>query len=592
MLTKSASDHFLSMNWAKSSFSTLQKIGKALMLPVAVLPIAGLLLAIGSAHFAVLPASLSDVMAQSGASIFGNLPLIFAVGTAIGLAGNDGVAALSAIVGYVVMLSTMGVVAKVLGAETTDVLGMKSIDSGVFGGIWMGGVAAWLFNRYYRIELPPYLGFFSGKRSVPILASLAGLLSGVVLSFVWPPIGNAIQSFSTWTASGNPLAAFMLYGFGERMLIPFGLHHIWNVPFFLQSGTYTDPLTGKVLTGEIARFIGGDPTAGNLAGGYLFKMWGLPAAALAIWQTAKPENRKVVGGVMISAALTSFLTGITEPIEFSFLFVAPMLYFLHAILCSLGFGLCILLGMKHGATFSHGLIDFIILYPQSHRALWFFIVGPIWAAMYFVVFYTLIKKFDLKTPGRESDLATTDVAVSEGGMAEDLVAAFGGAGNIVNLDSCVTRLRIQVSDKTKVDSERLKKLGATAVLMVADGVQAIFGTRSENYKTEMDLYIRGRGASLAAKPAPVVQHNSSPKIFSTPLSAQAKASAQNLIGACGGKDNIASRDAVALTRVRVELKDPARFRPDLLANTGWQEIRPGLYHVIVGEEASAIAEQL
>lgn len=562
------------------------------MLPVAVLPIAGLLLAIGSAHFTILPTTLSDVMAQSGAAIFGNLPLIFAVGTAIGLAGNDGVAALSAIVGYVVMLSTMGVIAKFLGAETTEVLGMKSIDSGVFGGIWMGAIAAWLFNKYYRIELPPYLGFFSGKRSVPILASVAGLISGVVLSFVWPPIGNAIQSFSTWTASGNPLAAFMLYGFGERMLIPFGLHHIWNVPFFLQSGTYTDPVTGKILTGEIARFIGGDPTAGNLAGGYLFKMWGLPAAAIAMWQAAKPENRKVVGGVMISAALTSFLTGITEPIEFSFLFVAPLLYFLHAILCSLGFGLCILLGMKHGATFSHGLIDFVILYPQSHRALWFFVVGPIWAAMYFAVFYTLIKKFNLKTPGREADLATTDVAISEDGMAGDLVAAFGGAANIVNLDSCVTRLRIQVADKTKVDSERLKKMGATAVLMVADGVQAIFGTRSENYKTEMDLYIRGMGGKSAPVAANIVKQNTSSAVANGPLSAKAKASVESLLGASGGKENIASSDAIALTRVRLQLKDPSRFRADLLAGNGWQEIKPGLYHVIVGEEAGAIAEQL
>lgn len=580
------------ISYIQSSFGLLQKIGKALMLPVAVLPVAGLLLGIGSHHFAVIPAVLSNVMDLSGHAVFDNLPIIFAVGTAIGLAANDGVAALSAIVGYVVMIATMGVVGQALGFEVTDVMGMKSINTGVFGGIWMGAIAAWLFNRYYRVELPPYLGFFSGKRSVPILCAVAGLFSGVILSFCWPPIGGSIQTFSNWAASGNPVLAFSLYGLVERLLIPFGLHHIWNVPFFFQSGTYVDPVTGKTLVGELARFAGGDPSAGNLAGGYLFKMWGLPAAALAMWQAARPENRKKVGGIMISAAITSFLMGITEPIEFSFLFVAPFLYLLHAVLCAFAFGLCILLGMKHGTTFSHGLLDFVILYPQSHRALWFFVLGPIWAAFYYGIFYTLIKKFNLKTPGREESDDGFSAVSSEGSLAADLVAAFGGAQNIVNLDSCVTRLRVQVADKTKVDSARLKQLGATAVLIVADGVQAIFGTKSDNYKTDMDVYLRNSGGvqPAAVKPVETVKAaGSSPKVSNIVSDQQKLLNIQN---ALGGLDNIASSSAIALTRVRVQLKNPSRFHPEALGGVFYQQIRPGLYHLIVGEEAEAIAHSL
>ncbi len=556
------------MSIVKNSFGFLQKIGKSLMLPVAVLPVVGLLLGIGSAHFSILPAGLSDVMAQSGAAIFSNIPLIFAVGTALGLAANDGVAALSAVVGYIVMLAAMGAFAKAMGADVKDIMGIKSIDTGVFGGIWIGIVAAWLFNRYYRIELPAYLGFFSGKRSVPILTAVGAIISGLLLSLFWPPIGHAIQSFSTWTVAGNPVAAFTLYGFVERLLIPFGLHHIWNVPFFFESGQFTDPTTGKVLTGEIARYIAGDPTAGNLAGGYLFKMWGLPAAALAMWRCARPENRKMIGGVMISAAMTSFLMGITEPIEFSFLFVAPVLYLIHAVICALGFGLCILLGIKHGMTFSHGLIDFVILLPRSHRAAWFFVIGPVWGAMYYGLFTLAIKKFNLKTPGREEEGQDPLAASSdETERAGELVAAFGGAGNIVNLDACITRLRVVVADKSKVDSAKLKALGATAVMIVADGVQAIFGTRSENYRTEMELYMRAQGVRPLAK-------------------------AEELREALGGKENIVSSRPIALTRVRVEVKDPSRMRAAVLNELGMQEIRKGVYHIIVGEQAGAIAPLL
>lgn len=593
------------MTAGSQAYAFLQKIGKSLMLPVAVLPIAGMLLGIGSAHFEFLPAVLSDVMAQSGSVIFGNLPIIFAVGTALGLTKNDGVSALAAVVGFFVMLATMGVFSKLMGVEVKPIMGIESVDTGVFGGILIGIIAAYLFNRFYRLELPPYLGFFAGKRSVPILAAFAAVITGGVLSVVWPPIGNGIQKFSLWAASGNPAAAFSLYGFVERLLIPFGLHHIWNVPFFFEVGSYLDPKTGKTMTGEIARYIAGDPTAGNLAGGYLFKMWGLPAAALAMWRAARPENRAKVGGIMISAALTSFLTGITEPIEFSFMFIAPALYAVHAVLCSAAYFLCIELGIKHGMTFSHGLIDFIILYPQSHRALLYFLIGPIWALMYFGLFSFMIAKFDFKTPGRDievdngvvGDAAETET--SSGGRssskAGQLVAAFGGGENIANLDACVTRLRVVVADPAKVDKDKLKALGATAVLSVGDGVQAIFGTASENLKTDMDQYLRETGGKrdVAVAPSPKVdQKPASGPVAAKVASPQAKARGEGLLKALGGAENVKSAKDVAMTRLRIEIKDKSRMQTSALAQhgvRGTEEVAPGIFHLIVGEDAPVLA---
>ena len=246
--------------------------------------------------------------------------------------------------------------------------------------------------------------------------------------------------------------------------MPFGLHHIWNVPFFFEVGQYLDPTTGTVIRGEIHRYTAGDPTAGNMAGGYLFKMWGLPAAAIAIWHSARPENRAKVGGIMISAALTSFLTGITEPIEFSFLFVAPLLYALHALLAGVAYFICIELGIKHGMTFSHGLIDFVVLFNRSTHGLWFLVLGPVWALMYYGLFRYVIRRFDLKTPGREveadADAATGAAACRDrrtGGRARRGVR---GARNIQSLDACITRLRVQLVDPARANPDRLKALGA------------------------------------------------------------------------------------------------------------------------------------
>jgi PTS system glucose-specific IIC component len=596
------------MSRENRAFTLLQKTGKSLMLPVSVLPVAGLLLGIGSAHFTWLPPVLSNVMAQSGGAIFGNLALIFAIGVALGVTQNDGVAALAAVVGYAVLLATMGVMAALFGYEPKAIMGIQSIETGVFGGIVVGSIAGWLFNKYYRIQLPPYLGFFAGKRFVPIVTALACIAAGVVLSIVWPPIGRAIDAFSRWAASGNPGAAFALYGVVERALLPFGLHHIWNVPFFFEVGQYLDPTTGTIIRGEIHRYTAGDPTAGNMAGGYLFKMWGLPAAALAIWRSARPENRAKVGGIMISAALTSFLTGITEPIEFSFLFVAPLLYALHALLAAVAYFTCIELGIKHGMTFSHGLIDFVVLFNRSTNAMWFFVLGPLWALIYFGLFRWAIRRFDLKTPGREVeadvDLTATAPLAAAGGMAGELVAAFGGRENIQSLDACITRLRVQLVDPDRAKPDRLKALGATGVVRVSNNLQAIFGTRSENLKSDMEAYLRTAspvsdpvvsGVSTAAASAEAVSRTSPASVPAAALDPDAARAAASIAAALGGRGNIVSAEACALTRVRVRVSDAALVNDAALRHdgvAGVMRLDGNVLHLIVGDKAGAMAAAL
>ena len=478
----------------KNLFVVLQKIGKSLMLPVSVLPIAGILLGVGSAGLSWIPVSVSQVMAEAGGSVFSNMPLIFAIGVALGFTNNDGVSALASVVAYGIMSKTMLVVAPwVLGLSPDSVEIQRLTDTGVLGGIIAGISAASLFNRFYRIKLPEYLGFFAGKRFVPIISGLIAIFVGILLSFIWPPIGTAIQRFSEWAAYQNPAVAFGIYGVVERALVPFGLHHIWNVPFQMQVGEYVNS-AGQVFHGDIPRYMAGDPTAGMLSGGFLFKMFGLPAAAIAIWHTARPENRVKVGGIMISAALTAFLTGITEPIEFSFMFVAPILYVIHAILAGLAFVICILLGMRDGTSFSHGLIDFIVLSGNSSKLYLFPIIGILYAITYYSIFRFLIVKLNLKTPGREVEDKNAKQA-DKSAMGQSLVAAFGGKDNISSLDACITRLRIGVKEIDKVDRDELKRLGAAGVVVVGSGIQAIFGPKSDNLKTEMDEYIRSIGTT-------------------------------------------------------------------------------------------------
>ncbi|MGI9278310.1 MAG: PTS glucose transporter subunit IIBC [Endozoicomonas sp.] len=473
----------------KSAFGTLQQIGRALMLPVAVLPVAGILLGVGSAGFDFIPDLVSSIMAQAGGMVFGNLPIIFAIGTAIGLTDNDGVSSVAATVGYVVMLGTMGVMATELGVEPSSIMGIDTIETGVFGGIIVGIMAAWMFNRYYKIKLPDYLGFFAGKRFVPIVTAIGAIFLGIILSFIWPPIQDGIDAFSQWSVTENPVMAGFVYGIVERALIPFGLHHIWNVPFQMEMGEFIDP-SGNVYTGDIARFFAGDPTAGFLAGGYLFKMFGLPAAAIAIWHCAKPKNKHKAAGLMISAALTSVLTGITEPIEFSFLFVAPVLYAIHAVLAGLAYAITNYLEIKMAMSFSNGLIDYALYYGIATKPSWIIGLGLIYAVLYYVIFRVMITLLDLKTPGREDETEMVAKVVASSDLARNLIMAFGGKGNIKNLDACITRLRVTVNNPDDVDQDAIKQLGATAVVVVGQNMQAIFGTQSDNIRTEMQEAIK------------------------------------------------------------------------------------------------------
>ena len=587
------------MSSYKNAFSVLQKIGKCMMLPVSVLPVAGILLGVGSANFSWLPDAVSQIMAAAGSAVFGSLPLLFAIGVAIGLTENDGVAALASTVGYVVFLAAMGVCAKLSGIEPKPIMGIPSIETGVFGGIIVGLISAAVFNRFYRIKLPSYLGFFAGKRAVPIITAFSVILAGAALSFIWPPIGGAIDRFSHWAVHERPALAFTLYGVIERGLIPFGLHHVWNVPFFFQAGDFTDPATGNVVHGEIARFIAGDPTAGNMTGGYLFKMFGLPAAAMAMWRCAPPEQRKKVGGIMVSSALTAFLTGITEPLEFAFIFVAPMLYVVHALLAGVAYFTCVTLGIKHGFTFSHGLIDYIVLFPKSHGALWLFVLGPIWAGVYYGIFSFAIRHFNLLTPGREVETEAQKAAGSVSGdnFSLQLVRAFGGRSNIVSLDACITRLRVTLGDVSKANPDKLTALGAAGVVVVGDGVQAIFGTQSENLKTDMQEYLKSAGPEADQIEGPSPVSTPAPAGVAPPVrdpDAARKASAY--VAALGGKANIVRVDACAETRLRLVVRDQAQVREAQLVSEGIAAVvtldNGKTLHLLVGLNADQYAAEM
>jgi PTS system glucose-specific IIC component len=549
----------------KNASSFLQQVGKSLMLPVAILPVAGILLGVGSANFFWIPVIVSETMQAGGSVIFNNLALIFAVGVALGFTKNDGAAALSAVIGYLVMVATIGVIAiNVLGIDPRpeanmmqDIIGVTSMDTGVFGGILVGGIAAAMFNRFYRIELPSYLAFFAGKRFVPIVTGFASIFLGLVLSYAWPPLEEKILVFSEWAAYSNPVLAGGLYGLVERLLLPIGLHHAWNVPFFFEIGNFLDPETGREIHGDMNRFFAGDPSAGILSGGFLIKTWGLPAAAIAMWRTAKPENRRRIGSVMISGALTSVLTGVTEPIEFSFMFVAPILYLIHAVITSSAFVLMNLFHAHIGFTFSQGDIDYILFYSLDTRPWLTFIFGPVYATVYYGLFRILIPLFDFKTPGREEK--DPEVIESLGGLdlAQQLVLAFGGKSNITNLDSCITRLRVSVADPTLVNPERLKELGAAGVVVVGNAVQAIFGTKAGNLMTAMQQYMASSGGEEEIMRSCPVSESSGPKpiIGLETVPEAPESELENIRFALGGKGNIVSAAPLAKTRLAVTLRD-------------------------------------
>ncbi|NEZ62172.1 PTS glucose transporter subunit IIB [Leptolyngbyaceae cyanobacterium CCMR0082] len=606
--------------WRDQAFGLLQKMGKALMLPVSVLPVAGILLGLGSARlieiqkiqegvltsakFGWLPAPLAEIMKASGDAIFANLPILFAVAVAIGYTANDGVSALAAIVGFVVFLASLGVssilFANIDPSVLKPIMGIPSLDTGVFGGLIMGCVAAYMFNRFFRIKLPQYLGFFAGKRFVPIITAIAAIVVGILMSFVWPPIGGAINSFANAAAQGNNIPITVaIYGFIERLLIPFGLHHVWNVPFFFQIGSFTDPITNELVTGDINRFFAGDPTAGILGGAYWFKMFGLPAAAIAMWHCAKPKRRKEIGGIMISAALTSFLTGITEPIEFSFVFIAPVLFLLHAVLAGFADLLFVILGGRMGFTFSHGFIDFFLFNALGTKVWLIIAFGPLFAALYYFSFRFVIKRFNLITPGREEDneAIVSNLPQDAAAMAKELTLAFGGRSNIENLDACITRLRIGVKDMGKVNIARLKALGASGVLQIGNNAQAIFGPRSENLKTDMVEYLKTAGPEADEVGAPIPEESMAAATTMAEVTADPAAAekSQAMVAALGGADNIRTVDPVAMTRLRVEITTPDTVNEEALQAAGVEAImrvQDQVLHLIVGLNAEQYAGEI
>ena len=523
----------------KNSFGVLQKVGKALMLPVAILPAAGILLAVGNALqnptlLDIAPflsnngvAMVAKIMEQAGGVIFGNLALLFAVGVAVGLAGGEGVAGLAAIVGFLIMNVTMGTALGIDAAglakhpqSYASVLGISTLQTGVFGGIIVGILAAYMYNRFFEIELPSYLGFFAGKRFVPIVTAASAVILGLIMIVIWPPIQSGLNSFSTNMVDTNRTLAAFVFGVIERSLIPFGLHHIFYAPFWYEFGSYTNA-AGHLVRGDQRIFMEQIKdgiqhlTAGTFTTGkYPFMMFGLPAAALAIFQEAKPGKKAFVGGLMLSAGLTSFLTGITEPIEFSFLFVAPVLFAIHAVFAGFSFMIMHILNVKIGMTFSGGLIDYILfglINPQTHA--WIVIpVGLVFAAVYYFGFRFAIRKFNLMTPGREPDDDQNQAPTGKTGssdLAANILEAMGGKNNITHLDACITRLRVSVKDIKNVNKDQLKRLGAAGVLEVGDNIQAIFGPRSETIKGQMKNIMDGKSPT----PTPTAVPTPAPEKF-------------------------------------------------------------------------------
>lgn len=481
-------------------FTKLQKIGKALMLPISILPAAGILLAFGD-RFGI------ELMKNAGGVLFDNLPLLFAVGAAVGLSGESGIAALAAIVSMLVLNSTAGIVAGVTsemaaqGGAYAFVMGIPTLQSGVFGGIISGVLAATMYNKFYKIKLPDFLGFFSGKRFVPIITALCAFIIGLIFPMIWGTIQVGISSLSSVVNGSNQAISTFIFGFMERALIPTGLHHIFYAPFWFNFGNYVTQ-TGNIIHGDQAIWFKmfeegiksfSSPTyqdAGKfLQGEYPLMLMALPAAGLAMYHEALSKNKKMVGGILFSAALTCFLTGITEPIEFAFIFVSPMLYLFNALFAGVSYMAMYLLNVHIAKSFSAGMIDFIsfgILPSFSGYQTNFIMVilfGIFMATCYYIGFRFMIRKFNLKTLGREV-VEDKKTEVQENASNQEISAlvinCLGGKDNIVSVDYCITRLRIEVKDTSKVIEKDFTSLGASGVVKVGKhGIQIIFGAKAQ-----------------------------------------------------------------------------------------------------------------
>ena len=516
-------------------FAQLQRLGKSLMLPIALLPAAGILLRLGQPDLlggitTPVIGPFFDAMSAAGGAVFANLPLLFAIGVAIGFAKKaDGSTALAAAAGYLVIAAVFKTMSPIVLEGVVDVAGAQAqINYSVFAGILVGLVTAVLFDRYHTIQLPSYLGFFGGRRFVPIVVSVACLILGFGLSYFYPIFDAGLTSVGQFIGGSGAFGAFT-YGFANRMLIPVGLHHILNTYIWFIYGNYQTP-AGNVVTGELTRFAAGDTTAGLLTSGfYPILMFGLPAAALAMIHMADPRQKKVAFGILGAAAITAFLTGVTEPLEFAFMFVAFPLYLVHAVLTGLSLAIAYLLDIHLGFSFSAGLIDFLLYgtAPAAHNVWMLLVMGAVFFVVYYLLFRLVIRWWNLRTPGREPEeefeaeqaANLTDEAagpaISGGGVAvatrtaanikaERLIAAFGGRENLVNVDACITRLRMEVADKNQVDKARLKALGAAGVMEVGNNVQAVFGTQAELLKNDIKDALAGPApaAEPVAEPAP------------------------------------------------------------------------------------------
>ncbi|WP_294966222.1 PTS transporter subunit EIIC [uncultured Gilliamella sp.] len=522
-------------------FSILQRVGRSFMLPIALLPVAGLMLGIGASftnETTIMSYGLQNllgdgtmlhafltIMKNAGSVIFSNLPILFSIGVAMGMAKQEKeVAAISGAVGFFIMHSTIHALLELKGllkdgalpeGSLGNAVGIETLQMGVFGGVIVGlGVAA-LHNRYYRIELPAILSFFGGSRFIPIITAFVYLFVGILMFYIWPSIQNGILLLGHLVNESGYAGTF-IYGFIERALIPFGLHHVFYMPFWQTGVGGTAMIDGNFVAGAQNIFFAqlASPTTTEfsveatrfMAGKFPFYLFGIPGAALAIYRTAKPKNRNMILGLLLSATLTAILTGITEPIEFSFLFAAPLLYFIHCLYAGLCFMLCHILDVGVGQTFSGSLIDFILfgVLQGNDKTHWInvILIGLPMFPLYYFTFSFIIKKFDFKTPGREDDNEETKLYTrkdveeakkakqkSKSDLSNIILEGLGGKNNITYVDCCATRLRISVLDNQLVNKDILKSTGAKGVIINGQGVQVIYGPHVTVIKSHLEEYI-------------------------------------------------------------------------------------------------------
>lgn len=535
-------------------FGVLQRVGRSFMLPIALLPVAGLLLGIGSSftnetmlaayglnsviHPGTLIYTILDVMSQTGSAVFNNLALLFAMGVAIGMARKEkAVAALSGAVAYIIMntaiqamINAAGGVEAMPANSTTTMLGITTLQMGVFGGIVVGlGVAA-LHNKFYKIELPQVLAFFGGTRFVPIVSSIVYLVVGIAMFYIWPVVQSGIAALGALVLASGYAGTF-IYGLLERALIPFGLHHVFYMPFWQTAVGGTAIIDGVTVTGAqnifFAELASKSTTVFSvsatrfMAGKFPFMMFGLPGAALAMYQCAKPEKKKAAGGLLLSAALTAFLTGITEPLEFTFIFVALPMYAVHCVLAGLSFMLMHILNVGVGMTFSGGLIDLVLFGVMQGNAkthwVWVIVVGAVYFVLYYIIFRFMISKFNYKTPGRDDaeevklytradvnarNAASGSVPAGNDPVSALIVEGLGGAANLSDVDCCATRLRCTVKDAALVKQDVLKASGASGVICKGNGVQVVYGPKVAVIKAKLEDYLENAPKTSAATAAP------------------------------------------------------------------------------------------